>query len=327
LQRLGTAQAFNPDVLVTRFGSYPDAQVVQTLAAQPETAAEVASTFDNAAVPGLSSPVSIIPMRGDATKLGFQLLGGRWYSGPGEAVGGSAFVREAHLKIGDSFTATVNGHDVLLRLVGVYFDIDNFGRVMRFDWASYLQANPSAQPVNYQIVLRPGTDPQAYARRVAASAPDFLSVQLQASIVGPVLGTLDEVLAILIAVLAAIAVAGVFNTVLLSTRERVRDTATLKTLGMTPAQVVGMVVASACVLGVIGGALGIPLGVWLHQTLLDLMGNVVNLPVPQGLSQGIFSATNLLPLALAGVAVAVIGAALPATLAARAPVAEVLRAE
>jgi putative ABC transport system permease protein len=96
---------------------------------------------------------------------------------------------------------------------------------------------------------------------------------------------------------------------------------------MTPAQVVGMMIASACVLGVVGGALGAPLGVWLHQTLLDLMGNIVNDPVPPGLSEGVFTARILALLALAGVAVAAIGAGLPAWLASRQSVAETLRAE
>jgi putative ABC transport system permease protein len=327
IQRLGTEQAFNPDIVVTRFGSYPDVQVTQMLQVQSDTANVVAYSFDNAAVPGLNSAVSIIPMRGDSEALDFQLLQGRWFSGSGEAVGGSAFVKEAHLKVGDTFTATVNGHDIPLRLVGVYFDIDNFGRVMRFDWSSYLEANPDAQPEEYQVTLHPGADPQAYARRVEASAPDFLSVMVRASLISPVLSTLDAVLAVLIAVLAAIAVAGVFNTVLLSTRERMRDTATLKTLGMTPGQVIGMVVVSACMLGVIGGILGLPVGVWLHQSLLTLMGSVTNLPVPPGLSQGVYGPVNLPLLALAGVAVAIVGAALPAWLAARAPVAVVLRAE
>lgn len=61
--------------------------------------------------------------------------------------------------------------------------------------------------------------------------------------------------------------AGVFNTVLLSTRDQIHDTATPKSLGMTPMQVVGMVMESAAV---IGGALGLPLGVWLHRVLLTL---------------------------------------------------------
>lgn len=327
LQRLSDEPALNPDELIMRYGSYPDAQVMQTLQAQPDTATVVALTFDAADVPGLSSPVGIIPMRGNSKALGLQLLQGRWFSGPGEAVGGSAFVKEAHLTVGDTFSATINSHAIPLRLVGVYFDTDNLGRVMRFDWASYLTANPTAQPTDYQVTMRPGADRQAYARRVEASAPDFLSVQPRQASASPIFATLDEVLAVLVGVLALIAVAGVFNTVLLSARERVRDTATLRTLGMTPGQVVGMVVASACVLGVVGAALGIPAGVWLHQTLLTLMGNAVNDPTPPGLAQGVFGPLNLPLLALAGVAVAVIGAVLPAWLASRQPVAEVLRAE
>ncbi|HLZ23283.1 MAG TPA: ABC transporter permease [Ktedonobacterales bacterium] len=327
LSRIANEPALNPDELVTRFGSYPDSQVMQILQAQPDTASVVAVAFTSVGVPGLGSPVGAIPMRGDSAKLGLQLLQGRWFAGPGEAVGGSAFVREAHLAVGDSFTATINGHDVPLRLVGVYFDTDNLGRVLRFDWSSYLQGDPSAQPDQYDILLRPGADPQAYARRVLANAPDFLSVVPRSPSGSPILGTIDAVLAVLAAVLAVIAVVGVFNTALLSTRERVRDTATLKTLGMTPGQVVAMVASSAGVLGVVGAALGIPAGLWLHQALLMLMGSIVNDPFPPDLSQGVFTLTILLALTLIGVVAAVLGAALPAIWAARQPAAEVLRAE
>lgn len=327
LQRIANVSGFNPDETITRYGSYPDAQIMQTLQAQPDTVSVVAVAFDTAKVPGVSSPVSIIPMRGDSKALGFQLLQGRWFSGPGEAVGGSAFVHDAHLAVGDSFTATINGHTIALRLVGVYFDTDNLGSVLRFDWASYLAARPAVQPDQYLVTLQPGADRQTYARRVEASAPDFLSVKPRQASPSPILDTLNAVLALLVGVLALIAVAGVFNTVLLGARERVRDTATLRTLGMTPGQVVGMVVASACVLGVVGAALGIPVGVWLHHTLLALMGSAVNDPFPPALSQGVFGPLNLPLLALVGVLVAVLGAVLPAAVAARQPAAEVLRAE
>jgi putative ABC transport system permease protein len=41
-----------------------------------------------------------------------------------------------------------------------------------------------------------------------------------------------------------IAVAGIFNTLLLNSRERVRDTAMLKAIGMSPRQVMLMVAAA-----------------------------------------------------------------------------------
>lgn len=327
LTSLASEPGLNPDETITRFGDYPDTKVMHSLQAEPETANIVALTYTSVAVPGLSNPVSAIPMRGDSAKLEYLVLQGRWFSGPGEAVGGSAFVREAHLKVGDTFTASVNNHTIPLRLVGVYFDTDNFGRVLRFDWASYLAANPTEQPTIYLVNLHPGANLDAYAQRIAATSPDFLSSVPRSSMLSPSLSALNSVLLVLVIVLTIIALAGVFNTVLLSTRERIHDTATLKSLGMTPLQVVGMVVASAAVIGVIGGALGLPLGVWLHRVLLTLMGSIVSDPVSPGLTRGGYTIVNLPLLALAGVLVAIVGAALPAWIAAQQPVVEVLRAE
>ncbi|HEX9067531.1 MAG TPA: FtsX-like permease family protein, partial [Ktedonobacterales bacterium] len=327
LQRLASKQWLNPDILVTRFGSYPDADLSRTLQARPESAIVVAYTFTAVSVAGDSTPINAIPMRGDSGQLDFQLLQGRWFTGPGEVVSGSAFVKEAHLKIGDMVTVTGTSQSVPLRLVGVYFDTDNFSRVIRFDWASYLQMSQDAQPSMYQVTLRPGADPAAYARDVLASAPDFLSVQARQSSVSPILGALDSVLAVLAVVLSVIAIAGVFNTLLLSTRERARELATLKTVGMTPGQVVGMVVSSAVAYGVIGGIVGIVAGIWLHGALLSLMGQVINDPLPSAIAQNVFGVVTLLALVLIGVLVAVAGASLPAWLAARTRIVQVLHAE
>src|SRR5205807_8134728 len=85
---------------------------------------------------------------------------------------------------------------------------------------------------------------------------------------------LNGVIAGLALVLTAIAVAGVFNTVILSTREKVRDVAILKAVGMAPTQVVSMVVASVAVLGLVAGALGIPVGLALHREILQSMGQI-----------------------------------------------------
>ncbi len=317
-----------PDISVTRYGAYPDSQVMQALQAQPETARIVASSFTSVTVPGLDSPVNAQPMRNSSPADGYLLSSGRWFSGPGEAVGGTAFVQEAHLKLGESFTATLNNHALRFRLVGIYYDSDNFGRKLRFDWSSYLQAVPDAQPDTYTVTLHPGADLQAYARRVSATAPDFLGVQARAAGTPALIAIANTVIGILAVVLAAIAIAGVFNTVLLNTRERAQDIATLKALGMTPGQVVSMVVCSACVLGLLGGVLGIPLGIWLHHTLLALTTHAIGDPLPDSFYQSAYANLALLPLlALGGIVAALLGAALPARNAARHSVVEALRAE
>ncbi|MFJ7497514.1 FtsX-like permease family protein [Streptomyces sp. NPDC097727] len=53
---------------------------------------------------------------------------------------------------------------------------------------------------------------------------------------------------------------GVFDAVLLSTRERRRDPGTLKSIGMTPRQVAVMTVPSVAGVGVVSGLVGTPWG-------------------------------------------------------------------
>lgn len=329
-QRLATIPGFfaQPDITIARYGDYPDSNVMQTLQAQPETRRIVALSFTSVVVSGVGSPVNARPMRGDSQAEGYLLSDGRWFRGPGEAVGGLAFVQEAHLKVGDSFTATLNNHTLRLRLVGIYYDTDSFGRTLRIDWSSYLEMLPNAQPDQYMVTLNPSADLHAYARRVSATAPDFLGVQARHSGPPALIAISNAVLLVLAAVLALIAVAGVFNTVLLNTRERIQDIATLKALGMTPGQVTSMVVASACVLGLLGGVLGIPAGIWLHRTLLDLTTSSLGDSLPASFYAGTFANVAMLPLlALFGMAAALLGAALPARNAAWHSVGEVLRAE
>jgi putative ABC transport system permease protein len=128
-------------------------------------------------------------------------------------------------------------------------------------------------------------------------------------------------------VLTAIAVAGVFNTVVLTTREKVRDVAILKAVGMAPGQIVAMVVASVALLGLVAGGLGIPVGLVLHREILQSMGQIATgTAIPPSFFDLISHA--VLPLlALAGVAIAAVGAWVPAQWAASSGVAEVLQAE
>src|SRR5207248_5549545 len=97
----------------------------------------------------------------------------------------------------------------------------------------------------YDLTLTRGSDVSTYVRRVAAAEPDLIDVHASdTSIIAPV-KIIDLVLLILAAVLALIGVGGVFNTLLLNTRERIRDTATLKALGMNPRQIIVIVSESS----------------------------------------------------------------------------------
>ena len=124
--------------------------------------------------------------------------------------------------------------------------------------------------------------------------------------------------------MALIAAAGVFNATLLATRERVHDIATLKSLGMTPAQIAAMAAASSCVVAVVAAMVGIPIGVWLLGVITATMGDLYGFMFD--ISGSLNPITILLVIAGA-FAVALAGAAMPARWAAATPVAQVLRSE
>jgi putative ABC transport system permease protein len=312
-------------VQVQRTTAYPDSTLMRTLLAQPETAGVVATGSTHVLVPGLADPVLVKGFRGNPADLGVPLVTGRWYAEPGEVVVPDGLLKQTHLHVGNRLTVTFHGRAIPLRIVGSDFDVSNFGRDLSVDWSTLARVVPDAQPLGYLVRLRPGADPAAYARRVQATAPDFLSTQASSPIVS-LLGIFDLVGLTLVVVLAAIAVAGIFATVLLTTREHVHDTAVLKVLGMTPRQVLVMATASACTLGLAGGVLGVPAGIALHQAVETLAGNVIGNRIPAVTLQT-FPLLVMPALALTGVLLAMVGALLPAWWAARGATVEPLRAE
>ena len=312
-------------VIVERTAPYSDESVIATMRADPATANIVRVTQQNVSIAGLSADVQGTFYDGDSTRLGWLRLSGRWFSGPGEVVVASAFLKTAHRKIGDTVRGRIAGHPVPLKIVGLTFNPDNSGRVVMADWSTLVAAVPDAVASTYYVQLRHGADPAAYAKRIQATQPDFLNATV-ADFGAASFGILESVMLVLVVVLVLIAIVGVFNTVLLNTRERVRDGAILKTLGMTPGQVALMVAASASVLGLVGGLLGVPAGVALHHGLMGLMGDLLGNQMP-AVALNVFQPVILPWLLVAGVAVAILGAAVPARWASQVPVAEVLHAE
>ena len=200
--------------------------------------------------------------------------------------------------------------------------------VAAVDWAAYSVAVPGAEPMDYLVQLRTGTDANAYVRQVSASEPDFLFPQVnQTNNGGGIEGILDGMVAALALILGVIAGLGVFNALLLTMRERARDIAILKALGMTPQQVSTMVTASAVVLGAAGAVLGVPAGLVLYNYLIQAMAHLSNFTISTSVIIAQINPLQLVAVGLAGVLVAILGASLPARWAARTSVVNVLNLE
>ncbi len=322
---VSSAPQQNGMVMVNRSEAYPESKVLDTLQAQPETRSIIAASFVNVQVPGIADPVQARAYRGDSSRL-YDLVHGRWFNGPNEAVAPNALLSDAHAKLGDTIHVSLEGHPVDLKIVGVDVDIESLGHQMLFDWSTLQQVDPTAQAYSYTVELRPGSDAQAYVQRVANTEPDFLDVSVYSfPIVGPA-KVIDIVVLFLTVMLAAIAAAGVFSTVLLNVRENVREMAVLKSLGMTPRKVVSMVTASICLLGAIAVIAGVPLGILLHHVVLGVTGSLIGTDLPPG-AYDVFPPATLPLLAVVGLVPGVLGSLAPARWAARAPVVAILRTE
>ena len=119
---------------------------------------------------------------------------------------------------------------------------------------------------------------------------------------------------------------GVLNTVLMSTRDRTHDLGIFKAVGMRPAQMLTMVFCWIAVPAVIAAVIAVPVAMTLTTATVHAMANAAHSGVPASFTQ-VFPPSRLVLLSLAAVLIALLGALLPASWAARARLATVLRAE
>ncbi|MFD4506979.1 FtsX-like permease family protein [Streptomyces sp. NPDC058457] len=302
--------------------------VQAAIAAQPGTRDQYGSAETEAKVTGVTERVPVIAYDGDASWGGFVMVSGRWIRAAGEAVVATPFLTASGARVGDTVTLTVNGSPVRTRIVGEVFDVGEQGMRLFTDLASLRTADPDLHPTDRAVRLAPGTDPKAYVHRLDAA---LKSLGFTATAAKSVNGSdsvvaLDTLAAALTLILVAVAGLGVLGGVVLDTHERIRDLGIHKALGMTPRQTVTLVIASVVLPGLAGGALGVPLGLVVHRTVMPAMGDSAGLRLPDVVLD-VYRTPELLLLALGGTAIAVLGALLPAGWAARVRTAKALRTE
>jgi putative ABC transport system permease protein len=301
-----------------------DPQLTAMIAANPGTARFVPEHESDVTVSGVSHPVPLTGYRGDASWIGYPIISGRWLRAPGEAVAPTAFFTTTHHHVGDRITVGLSGQPITMTLVGEIFDVQDNGVLLRTDYSSF-PAN--LEPNEYEIQVRPGTDPNSYAASFG-QAGRGIDVQTTAD------GGNDTAFLLINSVLAGqgliltlIALAGVFNTVVLNTREKARDLAILKALGMAPRQVVQLVLTSVVLLGALAAVIGIPAGMLLHRNILIVMGQIASSTNIPNQYFAVFDPMVLIGLAASAIGIAILGALVPGQWAARSGISQVLQIE
>jgi putative ABC transport system permease protein len=306
----------------------PDpAAVITAITAQAGTSGYSGVVQTEVTAAGLTSALETLAFTGDNSSYGYRMISGSWFSQPGEIVVAKPFLTATHTQVGDTIVLTDHGMQVTARIVGEVFNVQTRGMQILTAAATLAVAEPDLRATEYNITLKPGTDPAAYVKTLNAA---LTSADATAEIVANdaaefilVINTLTTLLTLMLITVAAL---GVLNMVVLETRERVHDLGVHKALGMTPRQTIAMVIASVVVTGLIGGAIGAPAGVVLHKMIIDEMGRATGFNLPASVIN-IYQPAELLLFGLGGLLIAVLGALLPASWAARTRTATALRTE
>ncbi len=267
----------------------------------------------------------------DSWWLGWSLISGHWYNGPGQVDVSTAFAADTRRATGDSITLTVNHKPVTVRIAGEVFIPSPAAGV----WASSQTLGGPAAGLaahQYDIALTPGTSVQRYTDALQRTLQRALGpgIVVGTEGAGSIAGFLDTSLfawlTVLVAVLAAL---GVLNAALMATRERVHDLGVFKAVGMTPRQTITIVICWVIPPAVIAAAIALPAGLIIQDHLIRQLTSHTALhgTALPGSFIHVLGGTDLLLLALAGLAIAVLGALGPASWATRTRTTAVLHTE
>jgi putative ABC transport system permease protein len=307
-----------------RPGSSADRKITAALAAQPGTRRSVATAFTNVSVAGLTAQVSAQAFDGASGWLGYDVISGHWLSGPGQIVVNTSYLNQTGLAVGDQTTISAGGKPETVRIVGQMFNPGSQPALMTSWQTLSATASPPLGIAQYDVGLKPGISTDSYVGAVN----NALGSQFAAY--GPGGGQFyeiaDSLIAMLTLMMAVVAGLGVLNTVLLGTRDRVRDLGVFKAVGMTPRQTITMVMCWVAGPAIVASVIAVPIADRLHSATITAMGNAAYTALPASF-QDVYRPAEILLLALSGLAIAAAGALLPATWAARARTATALRAE
>ena len=298
-------------------------EVAAALDAQSGTAHWLGYAETDVVVPGLASgSSSLVEYTENPGWVGYELVAGRWFTRPGEAVVPTELLRSTDREIGDTFTLTHDEEPLTLTIVGEVFDPGNN------DGLVLTQAAAGTTLSAWLVAITDGTDHGEYADALQQVLdPLGVTAHLEgADGADELVVIIDAIAGLLTLMLVTVAGLGILNSVVLDVRDRAHDIGIHKALGMTPRQTLTAVLSSVAALGLVGGLIGVPTGVLMHSLLLPAMGNGAGVELPR-IVLSVYGPVQLTVFVLGGLLLAAAGALLPAGWAARTRTATALRTE
>ena len=268
---------------------------------------------------------------GQIGQMPYNIVAGRMFAKPGEAVVGVGLQRLDGLRVGQPLNLVLQGGGTMkLTLVGIVAWENNAGDVVFFPRTNLAAASPSlaSRPAIVAIRLKPGSNSAAVAAALRTASGGRIGVDdAEAKFRSDLAAQRSDLRSVqtpLNISLIAIAIVNLVSTLAFAIRERVPEFGILKTIGCTPRQVYLSVLSTAALFAGIAIVVGIPIGYIVTAKLVDHFG------AQGGWPTGVAVAPPALWLAVAVPAMAalvLLACTIPARLAARLSIAEALRFE
>jgi putative ABC transport system permease protein len=289
--------------------------------ADRDVAAAYPSVTVDALLPGETTTITTLGMGTSARPYPFHVAAGSLYHRPFQAVASQGLLDVLHARVGQLIEMPFGGVPVTFKIVGRIIEPEYGGQVLAYGIDTLSAAGAATPPVGYSLVLRRGVSAAAARARLLAASDNRLDV---AAATDPAnqLGVVRMMLTGLLVVLGLIGLTCVLTASAVGLRDHLRDVGVLRAMGMTQLQVTASLVTSTTVLALIAVAAGTIGGLMLSSRLINLGAQAY------GIGAGIGRPPSAVALAVT-VTVAVVATAaaaiLPASRAARVPVAAVLR--
>jgi putative ABC transport system permease protein len=243
-----------------------------------------------------------------------------------EAIAGRGLLDWLGLEVGDEITVAfkdLENRPITWQIVGQYPEPSNAGQMLMVNLSTVTRVLKQAEPNTYFLKLAPDYDPAQLKHYLKPRQDSDLDITFVAQAIPDEVIYVQLAIFALSAILIGIALINVFNTSLLAMQEKVRVVGILKTVGMTPAQVMTMTNTAAGFLGLFAAVLGIPIGLMFTQALLDILSTSYGFSDVHA-TLGLLYVLSLVPLM---VLVSVAGSTIPGRWAAKLPIVQVLRSE
>lgn len=271
--------------------------------------------------------LNIRAVEGELEQFPFQIMEGRFFQpGTNEAIAGKGLLTWLGLKVGDTITLRLeekDGRTTTWLIVGVYPEPGDAGQRLMVNLSSVERLVKSSDPTIYYLRLNPMADISSIREYLAPRRDSGISLAAVGETIPDSVIYLQAAIFALAGILIVIALVNVLIMSLLAAQEKMRTIGILKTVGMTPSQVITMFNTTAGSLGAFAVIIGIPLGLVVTKNLLSIMSDSFGFG-KINISVNPIQAVTLLPFI---VIISIIGSYLPARWAANLFIVQVLRKE